>query len=138
MNRKNARFFSHFVGVNLATFDEYVESEVELTSNPLDEVLKEIFTVDSRSGLPRGDIQYFLSKDGNPQVKAWLESNLLHPRVANGMADPAKVSDDLIVEMSRKSDETTDSYAARIMGIYDEAKANLAELQAKNEPPKTE
>lgn len=133
MNRKFAKYFSHFQGVNLATFDEHIEKEVESTYNPLDEVLKEIFTVDPRSGLPRGDIQYFLSKDGNPQVKAWLETNLLQPRVANGMADPAKVSDDLIVEMSRRSDETTDSYAARIMGIYDEAQANLAALQAKSE-----
>lgn len=133
MNRKNARFFSHFVGINLATFDEYVEKEVESVYNPLDDVLKEIFTVDPRSGLPRGDIQYFLSKDGNPQVKAWLESNLLQPRVAHGMADPAKVSDDLIAEMSRRPDETTDSYAARIMGIYDEAQANLAALNASQE-----
>lgn len=130
MNRRFAKFLSHFNGVNLAIFDEHVETEVESVYNPLDDVLNEIFTVDPRSGLPRGDIQYFLSKDGNPQVKAWLESNLLQPRVAKGMSDPAKVSDDLIVEMSRLPDETTDSYAARVMGIYDEAKANLAALKS--------
>ena len=133
MKRYCAKFFSHFQGVNLNTFDVHNDDVIELTSNPLDEVLKEIFTVDPRSGLPRGDIQYFLSKDGNPQVKAWLESNLLQPRVTNGMSDPSKVSDDLIVEMSRKPDETTDSYAARIMGIYDEAQANLAALNAYQE-----
>lgn len=134
MNRKYAKYFSHFDGVNLAVADEPEVIEVESVYNPLDEVLKEIFTVDPRSGLPRGDIQYFLSKDGNPQVKAWLESNLLQPRVANGMADPAKVSDDLIVEMSRRPDETTDSYAARVMDIYDEAQTNLAALKAQQEP----
>ena len=138
MKRNLARFFSHFQGINLATRDVLEYQESESVDDALHQILNEIFTVDPVSGLPCGDIAYYLSKDGNPQVKAWLESNLLSPRAANGMQDPAKVSDDLIVEMSRKSDETTDSYAARIMGIYDEAKANLAELQAKNESPKTD
>ena len=138
MRRNIAKFFSHFQGVNLSILDDFEVQSSELEDSSLQQIIKEIFTVDPVSGLPKGDIQYWLSKDGNPQVKAWIESNLLQPRVANGMQDPAKVSDDLIVEMSRQADETTDSYAARIMGIYDEAQANLAALQAKNDPPKTE
>lgn len=136
MKRNLAKYFSHFLGINLATRDELVFQEPEENNDELHQILKEIFSVDPATGLPRGDIAYFLSKDGNPQVKAWLETNLLSPRSANGMQDPAKVSDDLIVEMSRKSDETTEGYATRLMSIYDEAQSNIDKLR--NEPPKSE
>lgn len=137
MKRNLAKYFSHFQGINLATRDVLEYIEPELTDSALDQILKEIFSVDPVSGTPMGDIAYFLSKDGNPQVKAWLESNLLSPRAVNGMQDPAKVSDDLIVEMSRKSDESTEGYASRLMSIYDEAKSNIDKLR-NNEPSKIE
>lgn len=129
MKRNLAKFFSHFIGINLATRDVLEVQEPEEIIDELHQILKEIFSVDPATGLPKGDIAYFLSKDGNPQVKAWLESNLLSPRSANGMQDPAKVSDDLIVEMSRKSDETTEGYASRLMSIYDEAQSNIDKLR---------
>ena len=43
---------------------KYVNSEGDLQS-----VLKEIFSVDEVTGFPKGDIQYYLSKDGNPMMK---------------------------------------------------------------------
>lgn len=95
---------------------EFVYSDSELKS-----VLDEIFAVDPVSGFPKGDIQYFLSKDGNPQVKAWLESNLLHPRAISRGSSVEGVTDDMIVEFSRQPGESTSSYAARLASIRDEA-----------------
>ena len=43
-------------------------------------VLKEIFAVDDRTGLPQGEIAYYLSPDGNPQIKEWLLNNLMRTR----------------------------------------------------------
>lgn len=131
MNRKLAKRFPQYQNLNL---DEekmsYVMNQVSdvKRNSELDEVLKEIFSVDEISGLPKGDIQYFLSKDGNPQVKAWLESNLLSPRAKQTGADESKISDDLIVEMSRCDGETNDDYRSRLMSIYDEAKSNYETL----------
>ena len=79
------------------------ESEVDVTI--LKNMLDEIFTIDEVSGFPKGDIQYYLSPNGNPLVRQWLENNLLKPRMSSG-SSMAEISDDLRVEFSRGSDET--------------------------------
>lgn len=101
------------------------EPKFEYDDSQLKQVLDEIFAVDPVSGFPKGDIQYFLSKDGNPQVKAWLESNLLQPRAVSRGTSVEGVTDDMIAEFSRKPGETNASYAARLASIRDEALANL-------------
>lgn len=109
---------------------DYVNTEIGLEEpldkieGSLDMILKEIFSVDDVSGLPRGDIQYFLSKDGNPQVKAWLETNLLQPR-RSVSSNPDGVTDELIAEFARQPYESGLDYAQRIAGIRDEALRNL-------------
>lgn len=99
---------------------EYVPSQSDL-----DNILREIFTIDERTGCPMQDIGYFLSKDGNPFVRDWLQANLLAPRAARGGVDPSLVGDDLIVECSRRKDESVFEYASRLNGIYNEATAEL-------------
>lgn len=101
-------------------FDEYIEP---LDDSQLKRVLDEIFAVDPVSGLPKGDIQYWLSKEGNPQIKQWLENNLLKPRVKNSGSSIEGVTDDMIVEMSRKAGESAEAYSARLSSIYESAKA---------------
>lgn len=125
MNRKNCRGLSILQGVDTDARSEYVDPQYVMSESELDSVLKEIFSVDERSGLPRGDIAYFLSKDGNPQVKAWLESNLLSPRAKMNGTSIEGVTDDFIAEFARNDGETTDNYRARIAGYFDEAKEYL-------------
>lgn len=110
------------------------EPEVQIDS-ALKEVLDEIFSVDPVTGNPRGDIQYFMSKDGNPQVKAWLESNLLQPRRENPSYDGVDVTDDLIAEFSRKSGENVEAYASRLDGLRTEAMENYKKAQAELNQP---
>lgn len=108
--------------------NEFEVPQVSMTESELDSVLKEIFSVDERTGLPKGDIQYFLSKDGNPQVKAWLETNLLSPRAKQIGSSLEGVTDDLIVEMSRNDGETASQYSERLMSLYDSAKQEYERL----------
>lgn len=96
---------------------KFVEPDVE--TSDLDAVLREIFFTDPVSGFPTGDIQYYMSKDGNPMVKDWLEKNLMMPR-EKPMND-TKYDDDLIFEMSKKSDESFDDYRQRITKIVNES-----------------
>lgn len=136
MNRKLAKRFPQYMNLNLdEEHNQYIYAVVADSkfNSELDEVLKEIFSVDEISGFPKGDIQYFLSKDGNPQVKAWLEANLLSPRAKQSGADESQVSDDLIAEMSRNVGESTDDYRSRLMSIYDEAKSNYDSLMAQQQ-----
>lgn len=99
-------------------YPEYVPAQSDI-----DRVLQDIFSVDERTGFPKGDIAYYLSPDGNPAVKDWLMNNLLKPRSVAIGSSVEGVTDDLIAEMSRESGESVDSYAARLQGYYQDAQA---------------
>ena len=86
MIRDNGRRLAIFAGIDF----DYVshrpaDPEPDIMQTSLKEVLDEIFAVDPISGFPKGDIQYYLSSEGNPQVKQWLENNLLKPRMSGGL-----------------------------------------------------
>lgn len=102
----------------------------EFDDTPLGLMLKEIFQVDPVSGFPRGDIQYYLSSEGNPQIKQWLENNLLKPRMITNGSSIEGVTDDMIAEFSRKIGESVDSYRTRLLSIYDDAKKQMLELNS--------
>lgn len=99
--------------------------------NDLDNILSEIFAPDPFTGAPKGDISYYLSPDGNPMVKQWLETNLLAPRGVtsyNGQYD-----DDTIAEYSRNPDESVDAYRARIIGYIESNKAIIEKAKESEE-----
>lgn len=130
MRRTEYKLFPQYEDLKEPLTYDFPPFDPDVQSEQLKEVLDEIFAVDPVTGNPKGDIQYFLSKDGNPQVKAWLESNLLQPRaVANGY-DTSKYSDDLIVEFSRGSNESVEAYAERLQSLRQEAEDNYKKLQS--------
>lgn len=117
--------FAVFAGLNLVVTElnsrpkdpDYVAPDSEL-----DMVLREIFTVDPDTGAPKGDITYFMSGNGNPMVKQWIQQNLFSSMRSSGGYDPKTTDDDLIVEMSRQDGETVSAYSSRLLGLYDAAK----------------
>lgn len=108
------------------------DPEIEFDDSPLKAILDEIFAVDEVSGLPKGDIQYYMSANGNPQVKQWLENNILKPRMSANTTMEG-LTDDMIAEFSQRKDESLADYSERIRGIYDTAKA---EYEKSLIPPK--
>lgn len=116
------------VGITLVETNDVVDPEFVPNSSQIDEILKDIFSVDPESGLPRGDLAYYLSPDGNPTVKAWLENNLLKPRAARVGSSIEGVTDDMLEEYSRGKDESVVDYAARLRSIYDTATAEIDKL----------
>lgn len=136
MNKDLALDFALFVGLCAdVDWDEPdpIYPENTLLTSDLKEVLDEIFSVDPVTGNPRGDIQYFLSKDGNPQVKAWLETNLLAPRRSQSGYDSKQFDDDIIAEFGRNDGESVKDYSARLASLRDEAIKNYEELNKKSE-----
>ena len=97
----------------------------EFNESDLDAVLKEIFSVDPVSGFPNGDIQYWLSKDGNPMVKDWLTNNLLAPRSKMSGTSIEGVTDELIAQMAHSPGESLSDYQSRLVSIYEEARAQM-------------
>ena len=132
MNRDNGRRLAIFAGIDF----DYVsprpaDPAPDIMQSQLKEVLDEIFSVDPISGFPKGDIQYYLSSEGNPQVKQWLENNLLKPRMSGG-SSLEDITDDMRVEFSRSANESVSDYQARLMKLYDDAKAEYE--KSLNEP----
>lgn len=132
MKRNLARYFSNLVGVDVESRSAFVDKPYDVQQTSLMDVLNEIFSVDAVSGFPKGDIAYFLSKDGNPQVKAWLESNLLSPRAKLSGTTIEGVTDDVIADFARNDGESAVDYANRLRGYYDAAKAEYE--RSLNEP----
>ena len=62
-----------------------------------------------------------MSSSGNPDVKQWLENNLIRPRKFSNGSSVEGVTDDMIFEMSRKSGESVSDYQARLTSLYDSA-----------------
>ncbi len=125
MDRNILQHFSTYEGLDLSIHDEPEEIVPDKMISEFDNLINEIFSIDPVSGLPRGDIQYYLSKDGNPEVKAWLERNLLMPRASSSGSSLEGVTDDLIYEMNPQSGESFEDYVARIDGIRNEAIGNV-------------
>lgn len=117
-------------GVTLLTHNDVVDPEYVAPDSDLDRIIKEIFAVDPVSGLPKGDLAYYLSPDGNPQVKQWLERNLLQPRVKSSGSSVEGVTDDLLVEYARKQGESVSDYSLRLKGYYDSATAEIEKLKS--------
>lgn len=109
------------------------DPEPEITDTQLFNVLKEIYSVDPATGFPKGDIQYFLSPNANPQVQTWLQENLLKPRAKQQGTSIEGVTDDMLVEYSRKFGESVNAYQQRLKGIFDKAVADIEQYKKDTE-----
>ena len=120
---------SMFAGCEPVKHNGVVDPEYIPSDSDMDRILKEIFSVDEKSGLPIGDLAYYLSPDGNPQVKAWLENNLLKPRAAALGTSVDGVTDDMIAEYAKGSNESAEDYTARLKKIYDDTTAEIQKFK---------
>ena len=122
---------SMFEGVQQTLTNDVIDPEYVPTDSDMDRILRDIYSVDENSGLPKGDLVYYLSPDGNPQVKVWLENNLLKPRAAALGTSVDGVTDDLIAEFSKNANESGREYQARLTSIYENTSKEIAEYKSK-------
>ena len=129
---KDISNMSMFAGLSVPVNNGVVDPEYVPNESDLMNILKEIFAVDPVSGLPKGDIAYYLSPNGNPQVKLWLENNLLKPRAVSIGSSVKGVSDDLIAECQRGTNESGHDYAIRMKSIFDSAVEEINKTKVNN------
>lgn len=122
---------SMFQGLDAVEHNFVVDPEYVPTDSEFDRILKEIYSVDENTGLPKGDLVYYLSPDGNPQVKSWLENNLLKPRAAKVGTSLEGVTDDMLAEYAKGSDESASAYVERMRGIYESTSKEIQEYKTK-------
>lgn len=91
--------------------------------NPQDTLFDLIFGVDPTTGLPVGDLSFYLGDKTNPEIKAFIQDQLLRENsISDGLSNlPTEVtnkfrtlSDDDVALFSRNHDESNEEYAYRI------------------------
>ena len=92
-------------------------------NEPNQALLDLIFQSDPVTGLPVGDLSVFMGEKTNPEVKMFIESQLLHERIdsESAMNLPTDVtnkfrelSDDDVALFSRNHNESREDYARRL------------------------
>ena len=99
-----------------------------------EELLDAIYSVDPRTGVPRGDLAVFMSKDANPEIRDFIQQNLLMDMSKEdgslSLPDSVRnafrrdVTDDDIAALSRNHDESADEYAKRLSDRVHDMKMN--------------
>lgn len=81
----------------------------------VDALIKVIYKPDERTGLPTGDLSYYVSDSVNPEIKSFILQNLLmdtssvaSPKIPDG------ISEQDAFDLMRGRDESVDDYRARL------------------------
>lgn len=83
--------------------------------SPQDSLLSIVYGRDERTGLPIGDLQYYVSDKANPQIKEFILANLMNDvSAAQNVAAKYNISDDDILALSIQKDETLADYVERL------------------------
>lgn len=101
----------------------------EMLFNPdMDKSLfDQVFSVDPDSKLPVGDLAMFVNENTHPDIKRFIELNLLKPYDVNAdsSGDFSSLSDDDIIEFTRGVDESVVSYRDRIFNVIRNERVNV-------------
>lgn len=102
-----------------------------------------IYGVDENTGLPCGDLSMYLSPKTNPEVRNFIEMNLMRDNsdgksqvsipneVLNQMR--ATITDDDIARFSRGGDESREDYALRVRNYLDSEKERISSERRKKQ-----
>ena len=95
-----------------------------------DSLFAAIFTVNPLTKLPDGDLAIFMSEKTSPEVRMFIEQNLLRDVGEGESVQAADMSDDEIVRYSRKHGESVGDYRQR---IYDTLLSDMrADIERSN------
>ena len=106
------------------------------------DLLHYIYGSDPNTGCPTGDLSIYLGEKANPEIKRYIEMNLLNENADTGVLSLSTeqtnalrkvINDDDIAFFSRNHDETKDEYALRIRNYLEDEKARRAKYKADKE-----
>lgn len=137
----------------LMLFSQRLQPQVGAESKPLkvsapdvkkkdSQLLNYIYSVNPVTGLPQGDLAVYLGDKANPQIRAFIEMNLLQEteNSKSGFKMPDEVinkfrehiSDDDIAALSRNHGESKEEYADRMkLYILQEKQKRIAAIHEK-------
>lgn len=90
---------------------------VENKDNPLLDI---VYGVDEKTGLPVGDLSFYMSNKTSPEVRQFIIDNLMQPCThVNGIE---LTEEDALFDMIRERDETQEAYLARMKKYVEDIK----------------
>lgn len=145
MNKRNIseRFaFARSCDYQSKYYKKPLSFDGEVKKTPQDTLLSVVYAPDARTGLPTGDIQYYVSDKASEDVKQFILKNLLKDvSAAKNVANPTALSDDALLELSRGLNESVDDYVMRMQQQVDNFKfirEQVAKQAAQNVSDKPE
>lgn len=114
MKKELVKYFDFAEGKDLKCHDELpMFNDIDVKESPFDNVIKRIYAPDPVTKLPSSDVGVFLSADTPPDIRDFIQRNLM------GEVTPVNfnvegVDDDTIAELTRSSNESIAQYAARV------------------------
>lgn len=115
------------------------KSDVKGVDNDL---LRYIYGTDPNNGHLTGDLSVYLGEKANPEIKRFIEMNLLKENSDNAALSLSTeqtnalrqvINDDDIAFFSRNHGETKDEYALRLRNYLEDEKARRAKFKAEKE-----
>lgn len=88
-------------------------------------LLAAIFAIDPITDLPRGDLAQYMSKDTNPQIKQFIQNQLMQENTPVGSSSGLELSDDDLIRYERKAGESVRDYVDRMAGYVRDDVLNL-------------
>lgn len=80
-----------------------------------DAIITEIFAPDPDTGLPSSDLHLVLNKDTRPEIRAYIEQNLMSPRSTS--AESPADNPDVALDLIKDRRENVDQYKQRLLAI---------------------
>ena len=119
---RRAKGFRDFEGVLSCPLIMSVGKRRKVENLPVkgQELFDMIFSVNPLTGLPQGDLALFMNENTSPEVRQYITQNLMSDNSAGivpsvSAKDSDSISDDMIVELSRRDGESLGSYRDRMI-----------------------
>lgn len=90
--------------------NRHLKFDAEKRQDPLLDI---IFAIDEVTKLPKGDIALYLGKDCDPDIRKFIEANLMAKSSSVNLGTNG-VDDDTILQLTRNNGESQSDYATRI------------------------
>ena len=81
-----------------------------------------IFTIDPRTGLPSSDLTAFMTNKVSPEIKDFIQQELLKPMPTDGGS--SDLTDDELVMFTRQRGESVSAYKSRLVDFIDSQQEN--------------
>lgn len=101
--------------IDLSNLPEF--APVENNENPLLDI---VYSVDEKTGLPVGDLSFYMSNKTSPEVRQFIIDNLMQPCThVNGIE---LSEEDALFDMIRERGESQEAYLARMKKYVEDLK----------------